>query len=337
MDSAREIELKKNNGSLINSENVTFAKYFDKWINAYKIGRRDETTENKYINAQKFIANYFGSTLLKNVSKIDYQKMLDEYGKTHVRSSVSTLNSYVRAVVTDAIDDNIISRNFTNKAEITGLTPTHRIKYLEENEAIKLRDFCIKTSSVFLVTHAEIAVALACGFRYAEVAGLTWDNINFDQNQITVNKTYDYKNRNGFKKTKTESSMRTIDVDVLTMNMLKRFKIEQNKVFLKQGFKNEMNLVFINNKHQVPTNTGANKAMKECFKKLEINKTLTFHGLRHTHASMLIAHQVSIEYVAERLGHSNTSITAKVYIHLLQTRRDTEIKKTLNLFTNVNR
>ncbi len=336
-DAARELELKRARIGLSNSESATFANYFEDWIQAYRIGRRDSTTENKYNNASKFIKKQFGNTLLKNVTKVDYQKALDKYGENHVKDTVSNFNSYVRLVVQEAMDEGIIYKDFTRKVEIDSqVKSNNRLKFLEENEAVKLRNYCLKSGGIFSITKFEIALAIATGFRYAEVVGLTWNDIDFTDNKISVNKTYNYKDHDGFKPTKTESSIRTIDVDSQTISMLKQLQLEQKKCFLRQGYKNKDNLVFINHKHTVPTNTAANKALQKALDTLKIKKSRTFHSLRHTHASMLIANNVSIEYIAERLGHSNTSTTAKTYIHLLQKRRESEVKKTINLFTNVN-
>jgi integrase len=274
---------------------------------------------------------------LKNVTKVDYQKALDKYGENHVKDTVSNFNSYVRLVVQEAMDEGIIYKDFTRKVEIDSqVKSNNRLKFLEENEAVKLRNYCLKSGGIFSITKFEIALAIATGFRYAEVVGLTWNDIDFTDNKISVNKTYNYKDHDGFKPTKTESSIRTIDVDSQTISMLKQLQLEQKKCFLRQGYKNKDNLVFINHKHTVPTNTAANKALQKALDTLKIKKRRTFHSLRHTHASMLIANNVSIEYIAERLGHSNTSTTAKTYIHLLQKRRESEVKKTINLFTNVN-
>lgn len=60
-------------------------------------------------------------------------------------------------------------------------------------------------------------------------------------------------------------------------------------------------------------------------------KNVSFHGLRHTHASILISKGVDIAYVSERLGHSSVVITQKTYFHLLSEKRSSEEQKTLDL------
>lgn len=51
---------------------------------------------------------------------------------------------------------------------------------------------------------------------------------------------------------------------------------------------------------------------------------ITFHRLRHTHASYLLSQDIAIQYVSERLGHSDVNITLSVYAHLLDKKREKE-------------
>lgn len=332
-DAARELEMKKSQVGLTDSETITFANYFNNWVETYKIGRWQKNTEGKYIAASKFIRSYFTNTLLKDISKQQYQKMIDEYAKKHVKETVSLLNSYIRTSIRDALEEQIIYKDFTRNVEITGKSRETKIKYLEQKDAEKLRSYCMETANLFYVTKFEIALAITTGMRYGEVVGLTWNDIDFNNHTLKINKQYDYQTRSGFKKTKTESSNRIIDIDTKTLDMLKKLKLMQSKFFLNQGYINKHNLVFLNNRHEIPTDNAANKALKSILKNnLKIANLITFHGLRHTHASILIANGISIEYIAQRLGHADTSITSKVYIHLLQDRKYIEAKKTTSLF-----
>ena len=76
---------------------------------------------------------------------------------------------------------------------------------------------------------------------------------------------------------------------------------------------------------------GINKDMRAVAKQLDI-KSVTYHALRHTHASMLLANGVSMQYVSERLGHANLAITEKVYSHLLNDKRQEEETKAMAIF-----
>lgn len=72
----------------------------------------------------------------------------------------------------------------------------------------------------------EIALSLVTGMRYGEIIGLTWKDINFDKHTIDINNTHGYKYRTGFKPTKIHSSIRKLDIDPITVKMLKNLKYE---------------------------------------------------------------------------------------------------------------
>ena len=68
--------------------------------------------------------------------------------------------------------------------------------------------------------------------------------------------------------------------------------------------------------------------------KVKANNIIIFHGLRHTHASILISKGVGVDYISERLGHADTSVTLRVYVHLLKDKRDADNQKALNVIDN---
>ncbi|MCP8859475.1 site-specific integrase [Latilactobacillus curvatus] len=333
---AQELELMKNAGTLVTVTDATFAGYFEKWAKTYKIGRLHQTTESKYKVAIKLVEMNFGNVKLRKVKSADYQRMLDQYAETHVKDSTRLLNSYFRNAVKYAINDGLLTRDFTFGALITGLeSKDSSLKFLEYDEAERLKKLCIETGSFMAVTRIEILFGLLTGCRYGEVAGLTWDCVDFEARTITINKAYDYKTRKGFTKTKTITSNRTISITPQLAKILKSLQVQQRSQFLKQGFKNNLGFVFMTNRHEIPSDTAANKTLKKILLELKTKNVITFHGLRHTHASMLIAKGVSIDYISERLGHANTSVTYEVYTHLLQTSREREDEKALKILSNL--
>ncbi|MED4531495.1 tyrosine-type recombinase/integrase [Metabacillus fastidiosus] len=70
-------------------------------------------------------------------------------------------------------------------------------------------------------------------------------------------------------------------------------------------------------KYKVLSNTNANKLLKKLLNELKIH-SITVHGLRHTHGSILLYKKASIHYVSERLGHGDIETTLKVYTHVLK-------------------
>ena len=85
----------------------------------------------------------------------------------------------------------------------------------------------------------------------------------------------------------------------------------------------------------VVTNDRINDVLKAILKRLNIGPEITIHGLRHTHASILLYKGVSILYVSERLGHSGIDVTSSTYAHVLKELRERESEQTVNIFENL--
>ena len=145
------------------------------------------------------------------------------------------------------------------------------------------------------------------GIRYAEALGITVKDFDFENHQLQINKTWDYKSKNGkFQETKNNSSVRTISVDPITS--------EQFQMLTK-----DLNLdkpIFLQTCKRIYISTINNHLTKYC-RKAGVD-VISVHGLRHTHASLLIYDGVSIPSVAKRLGHSNTITTQQTYLHIVK-------------------
>lgn len=339
INAAARLEIKKSNSNLQKAEHITFEGFFEEWMNTYKIGRFSDSTDNKYTNVHDYIKTFFGNKLLKKMTKMDYQRMIDTYALTHVKESIYRLNGYVSSCLNDAIDQKLINSNFTRNVVITTKKKgkSKELKYLQYDETQRLKSAATENASMHNISSYEILFALGTGARYAEVVGMTWDCVHLKTNVIDINKTYDYKKRTGFLPTKTESSVRSVTISPELAKQLHKLKIEQKEVFLKQGFKNTKDLVFMNYQHYVPSDTAANKILRSYLtsEKVKAKNLIGFHGLRHTHASILIGQGLTLEYVSQRLGHSNVGITSRVYVHLLNNYREKEDDKAIKALNDL--
>ncbi len=92
-------------------------------------------------------------------------------------------------------------------------------------------------------------------------------------------------------------------------------------------------LIFVspNNSRKFLTNEFVNKILRKTLNDLEI-EPVTIHGLRHTHASILLYKKISIYYVSERLGHAGIDTTLKYYAHVVKELREEDTQNTLELF-----
>lgn len=162
-------------------------------------------------------------------------------------------------------------------------------------------------------------LAAMTGMRRGELLGLTWKSIDFENSTLTIYQSVIKAGPNIRIKEggKTDDAVRTIAISESVLQVLKKRKITQAKHKLAMGSAyNDLDLVFakeIGDPEDPPY-------VSECFKKFATKAglpNLHLHDLRHGHASWLLALGESVKLVAERLGHSDPSITLQTYSHLL--------------------
>ena len=278
--------------------------------------------------------NYFGTERkINSISRTEWQQFLNSFGKNHARSTVSKINNFVKNVVKSAVADQIIKFNFTEGAIVTGKkSKNETLKYLQEADFKKLKDYVFKNASLDKIYNYLIATGILTGARYSELLALTWRDIDFNKRQIKIDKSWDYTFTQNFKSTKTSSSRRIIDVDIELISLLEKLKQEQATYFNKIQQPISINgMVFYDKNLNLLPDYIINKHLKRIEKELNIKLLITFHGLRHTHVSYLLSKGVDINYISHRLGHSNISITLRVYSHLLKEQKESEANKAVKV------
>jgi integrase len=285
-------------------------QYFKTWIETYKEPVVAEATYVKYKNTLKQIGKYFGAIPLSQITATLYQQTLNEYSKTHAKLTVSCFHKQIHACLLDAVDEQIIRIDPARKAIISGRAlEKDKVKCLDYDEWKKL---IMATYNTGNIREQIIYLSAVTGLRYAEALGLTWDNVDFQNNKLTINKTWDYKHHKGFIATKTMSSRRQIDIDDNTIAMLSRLFIQK-----KDTPDNHNNLIFKYSEGKQLYSANTNRYLSQLCESIGIRK-ISFHSLRHTHASVLLYQGVSLMAVSRRLGHSNTATTQNIYIHIIK-------------------
>lgn len=171
-------------------------------------------------------------------------------------------------------------------------------------------------------------MAIGTGLRQGELLALAWSDIDFDKGTVEVKRSLSQvKNEFILKEPKSRTSRRKVGLPLFVINALRDHRAVAFKMGLvsapvfctKHGTylqrSNVLRQVRILVKH---TNKFATKKANETNTQPDlIPASLRFHDLRHTHASGLIAAGHSIKAVSRRLGHSDISMTLKVYAHLM--------------------
>lgn len=329
---AADIESKLTKGLRVTTKDIFLYDHFEQWMNVYKKGKVSNVTFRKYENTLMNIKKYFPSDTLKALTRTSYQAKLNDFALKHADASVERFNIQIRASLRNAVDEGIIPFDFTQRAVIKGHAPSVREKdkFLNYREFEQLMNLAASKLDPRFASRFMIVIAGATGLRFAELLGLTWDRVDLDHGVITVNRTWDYMDTKEFAPTKNEQSNRKVPIDKKTVRIMKDFKSAQKQLFTGLGVKPKFDFVFYNAKEGLISNNAVNKKLKELLRQLEIETPLTIHGLRHTHASVLIYKGINIMAVSKHLGHKNLAVTMETYSHAikeLEEREDEKIKQ----------
>ena len=182
-------------------------------------------------------------------------------------------------------------------------------------------------------------LAIFGGFRRGELIALTWDDVGFQDHTVTINKA-SARTKDGIitKVPKTFSSNRTVTLPAKTINLMRKYRAEQQRYRLSLGtYWKGSNYLFIQDDGKQMDISTPNKVFKKVIR--IYNEThedklpeITLHGLRHTSATLLIAQNVDVKTVSNRLGHSETSTTMDIYAHALQKQDELAAKSLGELF-----
>lgn len=283
---------------------MKFCDYYADWISIYKDGAVRPVTLKKYQMALKWVQTLAPDLDIKDLTRIQYQKILNQYAETHEKQTVMDFHHQVKGAVLDAVDEGLIDRDPTRKVVIKGKVPTEKkIKYLNQFELHNLlQDLKFGSEPDW---DWFIMLVAKTGMRFSEALGLTPNDFDFNRQTVSISKTWDYKNGGGFVPTKNASSVRKLRLDWQTATKfaeLVKGLPKDKPIFVGMGD------VY---------NSTANYALERHCRKLNI-PVISIHGLRHTHASVLLFSGVSIASVSKRLGHSNMTTTQKTYLHIIR-------------------
>lgn len=291
---------------MLNDMNSTelFCNYYKQWIDVYKKDAIRDATLAKYRMTHKWVERLVPELKVSDLTRTVYQKLLNDYAKEHERQTTLDFHHQLKGVILDAVDEGLIERDPTRKAIIKGKMPKpKKIKYLNQFELHTL----ISHLNIKEAPNWDWFILLVAktGMRFSEALAVTPADFDFARQTLSVSKTWDYKGEGGFLPTKNKSSVRKIQIDwqiVVKFSELVKDLPEDEPIFV--------------GKDKVYNSTVNDILTRHC-KACGISE-ISIHGLRHTHASLLLFAGVSIASVARRLGHASMTTTQKTYLHIIQ-------------------
>ena len=301
---------------------VKFSVFSDQWIEDYAKPKYKKTTMYKMEHIKKRIDEEIGHKRLDKITPRDIQTLIKTLKngneakgyKPMAAKTIKNYISYVSTVFEYAIRLDMMSRNPCTRANISAGKAKERDIYTLEEAQIFI-DTLVKKAS--LVYQCYFILAIYSGFRRGELSGLTWDNIDFTNHIITIDKALYYTKAEGIvlDTPKTETSQRSLKLPEAVFHYLRKLRDFYADEAMRLGTKwEENNFVFRNEFGGVLSPLSPNSWLHK-FCEREGLRYVNIHSFRHLNASLLIDSGASVKTVQACMGHSMASTTLNIYAH----------------------
>ncbi len=333
----------------LNREIDAFIKAFEEEISLYGIDRKPDKIRfaefcKTYLDVKKnslspntfqfyeriitdTLVPMFGTLWLKDIRTYHVQQFIQYLTNDRPRGdgkdgtlSAATVKRYttvLRSVLTLAYNMEYIEEDIGSVKRL--IFPKIVTKEIDVYTIDEVNEMLSAAKTEPLHIRALIEVALFTGLRRAEIVGLKWNDIDFDERCLSVRRSiYKLKSTKANEKdTKSDYSKRIIAIPERLCETLKEYRIHQDRhaSFLGSAWKN-LGYIFTEEYGHVMNPHTPTKQFSNFLKRHGI-RHLKLHGLRHTSATMLLASGCDIKTVSVRLGHADIE-TTNIYVHALE-------------------
>jgi len=317
LEVARKIEAKLTLGETFLQEKKPsvplLEDYYQRFKKTYMKTLKESSRETYHSSFKNHILPKLGRLCLDEIDRAlmeEFTTALVE--KNLAKDSITMILSPLGVLYTDAIEKGIVSDN-----------PTLRLRKLyrqapkrhEEIEPLSPEEslLFLQTTQQYTPTYYPLfLLALHAGLRSGEIAGLQWKDIDWNGKYLKVRRAIV---RRRLTTVKTRHGRRRVDLSDDLIGTLADLRKTTQETWLKKGSNTIPEWVFANRYGGwVEMSNVKQKNYKTVLRKAGL-RSLRFHDLRHSFASLLLANGAPITYVSNQLGHANSQITLKVYAH----------------------
>jgi len=325
-----QLKLDFEHGGYSKKDKYTFQEVYDLWMEQYKNTVKESTLQKTLVLFKKHILPHYGKMYIDMVKVTHCQDAINKWFK--ILKNYRIINNYTSLVFKHGMKLGIIKDNPTQlvtipnrKEEVDNEKPEN---YYTRDELISFLDHVDKPDNAKWYTIFRLLAFSGC--RKGEILALTWEDLNFKKNTLSITKTLTLglENKLIIQPPKTKKSKRVLSMDEKTMIIMKEWKKRQAQDMLKFGFNtmNKNQLVFTNLKNEYINPQKIGQKIEAFCKKID-HKVITPHGFRHTHCSLLFEAGATIKEVQDRLGHSDVQTTMNIYAHVTEKKKEETAQK----------
>lgn len=305
----------RNHGFSDNSR-LTFEEVYEAWFKLYKNTVKESTWIKTKEIFELHILPVFGGLILSKITTIQCQQAVDKWFNDGFTKYKVFINNVARVfkygkrmkLITENPTDNIIRPKEKSKP-----VTTMKDNYYDRDE---LKHFlrCLYDDDNF-EAYTFFRLLAFSGLRKSEALALTYNDIDFTKNTVSVNKTQSRGEKGLVIQTpKTYESNRVVFIDSKTINIIQKWRFQQQRELMWLGFNSLQpnQLIFTSTKNTMLQPSKPTIWLSHTIKKYDL-KHITTHGFRHTYATLAIESGLSIKEVQQQLGHRDFRTTMDIY------------------------
>ena len=334
-----EIELAKfvadvQNGMVIEGKSLRFSEFTEIWKRDYGSKELAPSTYKRYCRMlETRLLPYFGHFYVNKIKPTDIMQFYDLLSKDTqlVRKKDNDGNKTLKPLSGKTIlEHHRLLRAMLHKAvywQVIVSNPAERVqppkakkpkrKYYDDDQCKILLENLEQLDEEQIKYKTAIILTVFTGVRLGELMGLEWNDIDFRNGIVSINRSSQYLADTGVftKVPKTESSIREVAIPDFVISLLEEYKLwydEQKSLYGELWINSNRLFVQADGKPMHPSTIS--KWFVKFIGQIGL-PVINFHGLRHTNATLLIAQNIDVAVVAARLGHAQITTTFNFYVH----------------------
>ena len=321
-------------GMYIEGKSLKFEDFVEIWKRDYGEKELAPSTYKRYLGIlETRIIPYFRHFHVDKIKPTDIMQFYDllskdtqivrrkdnngkKTGKPLSSKTIVEHHRLLRAMLQKAVYWQLILSNPAERVQ-PPKTKKPKRKYYDDEQSKILVSNLMELSQEQIKYKTAIILTVFTGVRLGELMGLEWNDINFNDGIVSINRSSQYLADKGvFTKTpKTESSIREVGIPDFVVSLLGEYKLwydEQKELYGELWTNSNRLFVQADGKPMHPSTIS--KWFVKFVEQIGL-PVINFHGLRHTNATLLIAQNIDVPIVAARLGHAQITTTLNFYVH----------------------
>lgn len=307
-------------GGYVEPSKLTLAQFFDRWLKHIKANVSPRTHERYEQIATKNICPLLGAKLITKLQPIEISEAYGKALETGRRDGKGGLSPrtvhHMHRILFSAL----------GQAERWKLIARNPAALLEKRDRPKIERKTVTTidaatAATVLDTARDqrlfipLVLGALCGLRRGEIVALRWRSLDLENGRLAVVASTEQTDAGEIREKEAKSGKaRTVALPMMAVEELRRWRVAQAEELLKLGVRpDESWHVFTQADGTQMQPRSLTHAMSDFLDQWGI----TLHGLRHSHASHMLAANVHPKVVQERLGHSSIAVTMDIYSHLM--------------------